>query len=324
MIKKILILTTLLLFSIPTITNATYTLTEDDKNIAQKIEIKLTEIINKNQKFSYDWVITFLESYKDKKTDERIKSIFEEIIKGLNISKNRVTILEWRNIFDIDNYLYSRKLIQKWEYINYVQNQEKIIALSEFFPFLYTQKTLEWYLYPDTYEIYSDNFKINEFVIKQLEAFETKVYQKLFIDENWNSKYMNEIIESIVNLSSIVEKEEKNPLEKPTIAGILKKRVKEYWNIWADITVCYPYKLTENQCKSYITQYINTESEYNTRFIIWLPPTPICNPSYETINATLNHKETEYYYYLHDTTTWEVYYAKTLEEHNENKQLYLK
>jgi cell division protein YceG involved in septum cleavage len=40
--------------------------------------------------------------------------------------------------------------------------------------------------------------------------------------------YSTSIIESIVNLASIVEKEEKNITEKPMVAGILKKRLKEY------------------------------------------------------------------------------------------------
>jgi hypothetical protein len=54
-----------------------------------------------------------------------------------------VLILEGWNIFDIDTYLTQRSLIKKSEYIAYVENNEKIIALSEFFPFLDDQKTLE-------------------------------------------------------------------------------------------------------------------------------------------------------------------------------------
>jgi cell division protein YceG involved in septum cleavage len=84
-------------------------------------------------------------------------------------------------------------------------------------------------LYPDTYKINPIGFKINNFVILQLNNFEEKVYNKLFIDEvTKKSLYSNSIIESVVNLASIVEKEEKNISEKPIVAGILKKRLKEY------------------------------------------------------------------------------------------------
>lgn len=240
-----------------------------------------------------------------------------------NYENKNAVILEWWNIFDIDTYLTQRGLIEKWEYISYVQNLEKIRALWEFFDFIDKQKTLEWYLYPDTYDVNPENFKINNFVISQLTAFENKVYNKLFIDEVTKKQlYSTKIIESVVNLASIVEKEEKNSHEKSTVAWILKKRLKEYRHIWADITVCYPHKITSNQCKFYVSQYIKTKSEYNTRIKLWLPPTPIWNPSFNTVDATLNSKTSEYYYYLHDQYG-KIYYWKNYEEHKINIKKYL-
>ena len=114
------------------------------------------------------------------------KSNLKQILKSLEkpiFNTQNITLLEGWNIFDIDTYLTQRSLISKWEYIKYVENREKIIALWEFFPFLDTQKTLEWYLYPDTYKINPISFKINNFVILQLNNFEDKVYNKLLIDE---------------------------------------------------------------------------------------------------------------------------------------------
>jgi cell division protein YceG involved in septum cleavage len=76
-------------------------------------------------------------------------------------------------------------------------------------------------LYPDTYTIDTTVFKINNFVILQLDTFETKVYNKIFKD----TQLSVEQIQDVVNLASIVEKEERNPKEKSTVAGILKKRL---------------------------------------------------------------------------------------------------
>ena len=90
--------------------------------------------------------------------------------------------------------------------------------------------------------------------------------------------------------------------------------------IWADITVCYPHELTANECKLVVSKYINEKSEYNTRTMKWLPKTPIWNPSFETINATLNSKKTNYWFYLHNTSNWKIYYAETNQEHENNKQ----
>jgi UPF0755 protein len=100
----------------------------------------------------------------------------------------------------------------------------------------------------------------------------------------------------------------------------LKKRLNSGWQIWADVTVCYPHELTSNECKMVISKYISEISEYNTRTMVWLPKTPIWNPSFETINATLNDEKTDYWYYLHNISTGKIYYARTNAEHEANKQ----
>lgn len=248
-------------------------------------------------------------------------SNINDIILSLNKPINdeiSITILEWWNIYDIDEALNKKWLIDAWEYINYVTDKEKINALKEFFPFLWDIETLEWFLYPDTYMVSISPFKINNFVIKQLETFEIKVYEKIL--KNLDIK----TITDLVNLASIVEKEERNNNEKPTVAGILKKRLNAWWMIWADITVCYPHKLTSEECKFSVTKYLYDKNNYNTRQMVWLPKTPIWNPNFTTINATLNHKETPYWFYLHNISSWKIYYAETNWEHEQNKVKYMK
>lgn len=296
-----------------------YILNDKDKKIVDLFISKLYIVLEKRPDISVEKIFSLLEKAGNKSDNDRIKKIFEKVIRKIEFIENKVTILEWWNIFDIDEYLSGKNLIEKGDYILYVQNRDKIIALSKFFPFLDNQKTLEWYLYPDTYEMDKENFKINVFVIKQLEAFEVKVYNEILKDN-----YNNKSIEWLVNLGSIIEKEERNLSEKPTVSWIFIKRLKEKWSLWADITVCYPYKLTSEECKYVVSKYIGIETPYNSRFIKWLPPTPIWNPSFETINSLVNYKKTPYYYYLHDTDTGKIYYAETNEEHNENRSLYIK
>jgi UPF0755 protein len=100
--------------------------------------------------------------------------------------------------------------------------------------------------------------------------------------------------------------------------------MKENWFIWADATVCYPYELTFLECTpEFIWNHIQVKNEYNTRTKLWLPKTPICNPSNDSIEAVYNTKDSEYYYYLHDEN-WQIHYARTNEEHVANKMLYIK
>lgn len=297
------------------------------EKLEKSLNSKYLDPVNK-MNFANEIIIRL--SHINWKTSDNLEIIFQELWNKYskevleNKRNTQVIILEGWNIFDIDTYLTQRSLIKKGEYISYVENHNKIIALSEFFSFLENQKTLEWYLYPDTYKINPVAFQINNFVILQLNTFEEKVYNKLFIDEITKEPlYSNSIIESVINLASIVEREEKNKSEQKTVAWILKKRLKEYRQLWADITTCYPYRLTSNQCKLVISKYIKIKTDYNTRIILWLPPTPINNPSFTTIDNTLNSQDSEYYYYLHDKN-WQIYYWKDYEEHKVNIKKYLK
>ena len=67
---------------------------------------------------------------------------------------------------------------------------------------------------------------------------------------------------------------------------------------------------------------LSSNSLYNTRRVKGLPPGPICNPGLESLEAALSPQTTSYLFYL-TGSNGEMYYAKTLEEHNVNKQNYL-
>jgi len=147
-----------------------------------------------------------------------------------------------------------------------------------------------------------------------LDNFETKVYDKIL-----SSKSSTEVLE-IVNLASILEKEEKSDSEKPTVAWILQKRYKDNWMIGADITVCYPHDLTAEACKMELSSHIDEVNEYNTRTKTGLPKTPIGNPQFSSIEAMVNPNKTDNWFYLHNTNTGKIYYAKTNAGHEANKQ----
>lgn len=227
-----------------------------------------------------------------------------------------ITILEGWNIYDIDSILAKNWYIKNWDLINL--NKENLDSFKKEFSFLKDTATLEWFLYPDTYAINPNNFKLDSFIKTMLWNFEKRVISDLNIDSNDENLLEN------INLASIVEKEEKKIKEKSIVAGILKKRLYENWFIWADATVCYPYELTFDECTpDFIVNHINDKNDYNTRNKIWLPKTPICNPSADSIEAVYNSKETPYYFYLHDSN-WQIHYARTNEEHVANKMLYIK
>ena len=279
--------------------------------------------------------------YRVKQWDN-IKWIIDTIKKWPESVYIEIKILEWWNIYDIDECLSNPKklsfikkdwskdwclyyksksgekvflttwIINPWEFISEAGSVEKYI---KDFPFLKNSISLEWYLYPNTYFINPINFKVEYLNKQMLESFKKEIYTQLL--STINQIQINEII----NLASIVEKESSvnwGYKEKTIIAWILFKRYKENWMIWADITACYNYKLTSNDCKMNLSKYIFDKNEYNTRAITWLPKTPICNPSFDSVSAVINKEQTPYYYYLHDSS-WTIHYARTNQEHTKNK-----
>lgn len=241
--------------------------------------------------------------------DENISlnELFDNILKHPNSKDIKVTILPWWNIFDIDAYLSDNWVIKKWELISFSKNIW-VIYKSDY-SFLSKPNSLEWFIYPDTYRLPVD-WNLDNFLKVVLDEFKDKIYSKYWDNANFYDKII---------IASILEREEKNIINKPIVAGILEKRLNENIALGADATVCYSYELTQKECTpTFIWNNIYKKSDYNTRSKIWLPPTPISNFTDDTMDAVVSPKSSPYYYYLHDLS-WNIYYGKTLEDHNKNK-----
>lgn len=242
----------------------------------------------------------------------------QNILKWSEKDYLRLTLLEGRSIYDIDEALTRKWYITGGEYIAFVSDPSIIAKYQTRYPFLNTTtlSTLEGFLYPDTYQVDKTKNIIDQLVYVQLETFNTKVRSKVNDQSDW--------FKTII-LASIVEKEERNTANKATVAGIFLKRLAIGMKIDADITLCYGLKTSYTSCTpTVIAKNVGDKNNiYNTRQVGWLPPTPISNPTRESINAVIHPQTSDYLYYLHDMQ-WRIHYGSTLEEHNANKQQYLK
>lgn len=249
-------------------------------------------------------------------------SSFIQIIKDWpQTNYSRYTVLEWRSIYDIDADLTKKWFIQAWEYISFVTDPIYISRYQSRYDFLakaWSITSLEWFLYPDTYNIDIEKDYIDQLVYLQLDTFNKKVRSKIS-DQNFPLDFYK-----FISLASVVEKEERNSANKATVAWILLNRIQIWMRIDADITLCYGYKQAYESCTpSFIASKLSdTNNPYNTRWNAKFVPQPISNPSFDTINSTLNYKKTDYMYYLHDNN-WNIYYGQTLDQHNQNKRNHL-
>lgn len=132
-----------------------------------------------------------------------------------------------------------------------------------------------------------------------------------------NSKYsLNEII----TLASIIEEEAIKEEDRKIVSGILQTRLKIGMALQVDATFAYingknTYALTHDDLRK--------DSPYNLYTNVGLPPTPISNPGIESIKAVLEPINTDYLYFLSDLNG-NVYYAKNFDEHQANREKYLR
>ena len=248
-----------------------------------------------------------------------------KIAEGPKTQYQRYTVLEWRSIYDIDYDLTKKWFINEWEYIDFVTDQTYISRYQERYEFLskaWSIDTMEWFLYPDTYNLDVEWNFIDQLVYLQLDNFNNKVW-KVYSSKVSNFSKLSRY--DVIKMASIVEKEEKSAANRPVVAWIFINRLDAKMLIWADITLCYGLQQPYETCTpAMIAKKVSDKSNiYNTRQNPGLTPQPISNPSVWSISAVLNYEKTDYYFYLHDNSG-NIHYGKTNEEHNANKQKYLK
>ncbi len=175
----------------------------------------------------------------------------------------------------------------------------------------------EGYLFPDTYLIPKDAD-----VTTVISIMNNNFYAKIeSIELSKDTKNLN----SIVTMASLIEREAITDSEKPLIASVINNRLKNDMALDIDATLQYiKGKDARGKWWSVPTgNDKNLNSLYNTYKNIGLPPGPIANPGLEAIRAAANPGESNYYFYIHDTTG-KVHFARTLEEHNRNVEKYLR
>ncbi|MFZ3020370.1 MAG: endolytic transglycosylase MltG [Minisyncoccia bacterium] len=169
------------------------------------------------------------------------------------------------------------------------------------------------YLFPDTY-FFNPNMTEKEVIEKMTNNFNNHI-----------SPLEPQIVKSkrtlkeVIIVASIVERETIFPEDRPKVAQVLWKRLDLGMPLQADATFAYingkgTFQLTDDDLK------IN--SPYNTYNHVGLPPTPIGNPGLDAIKATITPSKTNYLYFLSDKAG-HMYFAKTFEEHQTNREKYL-
>lgn len=275
--------------------------------------------------------------------DEKLskEDFFARLAEWPDKTYTRITILEWRSVYDIDDMLSNKDWIQPGDYLKYVQDTEVIRWLVDRYEFLgwvsrwslSPLSTLEGYLYPETYVVNAEIDIVPQLVKLQLNQFEKVIWEPYkndiqAIDTTLRRLWWNDVTISfydVLILATVVEKEERSSKNRPIIAGIFYNRLGSKMRLDADITLCYGLKQGYESCPpSVIVQHLNDSTNpYNTRAVMGLPPTPIANPHSSSIKAVLEPLYSDDLFYLHDDQG-RLFTAKTNADHEINKSKHLK
>jgi UPF0755 protein len=172
----------------------------------------------------------------------------------------------------------------------------------------------EGYVYPETY-FFDPESNIDEIANTLVTKSTTKLTN--LIDPVGLNTDQAKII---LTKASLVEAEGRTKDERHMIAGIIENRLAINMPLQLDATLTY---LTGKGSSELTLKDLKNPSPYNTYVNKGIPPAPINNPGEESINAVLKPKDSSFLYYLHDKNG-NIHYAKTYQEHLQNKNKYLR
>lgn len=182
---------------------------------------------------------------------------------------------------------------------------------------------LEGYLFPDTYEFYVGE-TANSVIKKFLANGDTKIKEKYRKRAQELGYSMNDIIK----IASIIQCEAGNTKQMKTISAVIHNRLKDQANfplLGVDSTGDY---ITNKVAPALTSTSAHTADYYKTYYsttgnstVVGLPPSPICNPGIDAIEAALYPADVDYYYFFHDTKG-NMYTAKTYSEFKQKAATY--
>ena len=173
-----------------------------------------------------------------------------------------------------------------------------------------------------------------EMLIHYLNNFEEKIFKKKSV-KGYTSKINIESIaeekgmslNDLIILSSLIQAEAANIDDMYYVSSVFHNRLKTLDSdvqskfgefglnrLESDATLWYPFKSKNDIPSDRLNEF---PGKYDTYKIPGLTVGPICNPGLDAIDAALNPKDTDYYYFCH-SNDGNSYYAKTDAEHQQN------
>jgi UPF0755 protein len=218
-----------------------------------------------------------------------------------------VVVPEGFNMFDIASAVQQAGLGTASDFLIAASND--LFLIKDIDP---DAKSLEGYLFPDTYQFTRINTS-HEIAAAMVHRFRQEA-QKIGLLGRTDTH-------RVVTMASIVEKETADPAERPLVAGVYYNRLNRNMALGADPSVIYAALLTGRYRGTIYASDLQFDSPYNTYKYPGLPPGPIANPGVASLQAAMHPKQSEYLYFVSDNNGHHRF-ARDMEEHARNVAAY--
>lgn len=228
----------------------------------------------------------------------------------------QITFKEGCTIYDAAEILEKEGICNADDFIFTFNSETFGLEFEKYLPTDFTGRYMrkEGYLFPDTYFFY-----------KEMEPVD--VCQKIYINFNKRMKeldiynklnQLDATLDEVIILASIVQKEAANTEDMKKIASVFWNRLAspDFPKLESDPTKNYAYDVLKPHMD--VVNKTMLES-YDTYTGNGLPPGAISNPGIDAIDAVINPAQTDYYFFRAHLKLGKTLFAKTNEEHENNK-----
>ena len=232
-----------------------------------------------------------------------LTEVYERIARG-EVYTVAVTVPEGASVFDVANRLEQAGISTREEFLD---EQPRLAELvSDIDP---QAKTLEGYLFPDTYR-FSRRASATQIATAMVRRFRT-IATELGLKEN---------VHNVVTLASLVERETALESERPLVASVFENRLAKHMPLMTDPSVIYGLEVSDQWRGAIYKSDLNRDTPYNTYLHPGLPPGPIANPGLPSLRAAMNPPQTNYLYFVAAGANpqGKSLFSTTLEEHTKN------
>jgi UPF0755 protein len=220
----------------------------------------------------------------------------------------KITIPEGFRLTQIAQRVQERLRIPSQRFLDALG--DPAVALPPFLPA--SAASAEGFLFPATYQLPRDGLRAETVIEEMLGTFEREANA---LRLRAGASRLGLTPYEVVIVASMIEKEARVQRDRPLIAGVIYNRLEADMALGIDATLLYDDPTPDGELSQ---SDIDTDTPYNTRLRVGLPPTPIASPGTLSLEAALNPADTEFFYYVLCGADGSHRFGVTYEDHQQN------